>query len=293
MDSAIQQAQMRLDTLEFSYQERKRLEAQAQNRAAIDRSQSGVVNDAALSSLSPREIELVRKRELLAQYLTKYTENHPDVLTLNRDIRRLEQQAGDVVLSAESDSIQATEGATEERAGAVATAESADTLDNQYRFATNRINIEIENREKERQNILQQIRTYRARLNLAPALEQELATLMREQENAMERYDTLQKRKLSTEMATAVETGRRDETYRIIDEANLPFRAEYPNRTELVLIGLGAGFMLGIGAAFARELLDSTISTEEEAKKILNLPILATIPIIHGKSKNSKEKTAA
>ena len=289
VDNAIQNAQLRLENADFIYQERKRMEAQAQNRTAIDLGQSGAVNDTASSLLSPREVELARKKELLAQYLTKYTESHPDVRSLNADIRRLEQQAGDVVSSAESDSIQTTGGATEENAGAVATAESADTLDNQYRFTTNRINAEIENREKERQNILQQIRTYRARLNLAPALEQELATLMREQENAMEKYENLQKRKLSTEMATAVETG--NETYRIIDEANLPFRAEYPNRTELVLIGLGAGLMLGIGAAFARELLDSTISTEEEAKKILNLPILATIPIIH--SKNSKEKTAA
>ena len=291
VENAITQTQMRLETLEFSYQERKRLDAQTQNRAASDLSQPGADNEAALSALSPREIELAQKKELLAQYLTKYTKSHPDVKSLNADIQRLEQQAEDVVPSAESASIQTTEGETAEKVGEVAITEPANTIDNQYRFQVNRINAEIENREKERQNILQQIRIYRARLNLAPALEQELATLMREQENVMEKYDNLQRRKLAAQMGEEVEIGRRDETYRIVDAANLPFRAEYPDRTQIVLLGIGIGFLLGIGAAFAREFLDSTISTEDEAKKILNLPVLATIPIIY--SKKGKEKTAA
>ena len=110
---------------------------------------------------------------------------------------------------------------------------------------------------------------------------------MREADILRARYETLQKQKFSTEMATNVETDIRNETYRVIDEANLPVKPEAPNRLHMILIGIGGGLVLGIGAAYGREMLDTTIGSEQEVKRVLNLPVLATISTVPGAKKTA------
>ena len=42
-------------------------------------------------------------------------------------------------------------------------------------------------------------------------------------------------------------------------------------------MGLGAGLAVGIGAALARDLLDTTLNSEDEVAAVIKLPVLATI----------------
>jgi capsular polysaccharide biosynthesis protein len=62
-----------------------------------------------------------------------------------------------------------------------------------------------------------------------------------------------------------------------MDEANLPELPSSPNRLQIALIGLLAGLVLGVGASLGRELLDSTLSTEEEAAAELKMPVLVSV----------------
>jgi polysaccharide chain length determinant protein (PEP-CTERM system associated) len=279
-ENAIQQAQERQKLLDFNYQERKRINAQAQGLATND--DAGKVA-AKRTGPSPEEVELKAKKELLAQYLAKYTPIHPDVVTLNKDISRLEQQIKDAKATEEAESTAVTGSAQKGKP-----ADQDDPLENSYKFQSDSIKAEIAKREKERQQLTLQIKQYQSRLNLAPALDQELGTLLREQEVLKTRYENLQKQKFNTQMATSVETDKKNESYRIIDEANLPVKAQYPNRLQIVLLGLVGGLALGVGAAFGRELLDNTIGGEEEAKALLNLPVLATIPTVPKENKKKK-----
>jgi polysaccharide chain length determinant protein (PEP-CTERM system associated) len=283
-ESAIQQAQERLKLLDFRYQERKQLNLMSQSLAARNNVPIASGN---VQAAAPEEVELATKKELLAQYMAKYTPSHPDVLALTRDITRLEQQ------------IKNKKAANNTKATTVGTApgviqeekkvDQADPLETEYKFQSDSIKVEIDRGEKEKQLILQQIKLYQGRLNLAPTLEQELAKLLRDQDVLRVRYENLQRQKFNTQMTASVETDKKNETYRIIDEANLPIKPESPNRLQIVLLGIVGGMLVGIGAAFGREMLDNTIGNEEEAKKLLNLPILVTIPTV---PKKDKRKTA-
>jgi succinoglycan biosynthesis transport protein ExoP len=284
-ESAIQQAQERQKMLDFKVQERKRLNLLSQSLAATEnavRRPVGVDNKP-----STVQVELAAKKELLAQYLAKYTPNHPDMATLRRDIDRLEQQAA----------IQKPTGATDlTPIGATTNAagqkdkedEQRDPMEAAFKFEADSIKAEIAKREKEKTEILQSIKLYQSRLNLAPKLDQELSTLLRDENVLKNQNDNLQKQKFTTKMATTVESDKKNESYRIIDPANLPVKAEYPNRLQIVLMGIGGGLILGLGAAFGRELLDTTISGEEEAKQLLNLPVLVTIPTVPKEKKTKK-----
>ena len=79
-------------------------------------------------------------------------------------------------------------------------------------------------------------------------------------------------------MASKLESDTSKESYRVIDPANVPVKPVFPNRTQIILMGIGGGLLLGLGAVVGREFLDPTLRNEEEAAAVLKLPVLASIP---------------
>jgi uncharacterized protein involved in exopolysaccharide biosynthesis len=252
------------------------------------------------SDSSPEEIELSQKMVQLSKYeanlaqaLTKYTENHPDVVQFKREIGRLEQEieearakikpsSGDVAAGEDDDATQplTLEMLQEER------------FEKSYAERRRQIEADIEKLEKQREEVLQTINEYESRIKIAPTLEQDLADLMREQALVQSEYNNYAAQKLTAGMAKAVETDSENEIYRIIDEADYPGRPE-TSRSRFILMALFGGLGMGIVTAFGRELIDSTIGSEEEAKKIFGLPVLAAIPAAPRKSKKTELRKTA
>jgi capsular polysaccharide biosynthesis protein len=65
-----------------------------------------------------------------------------------------------------------------------------------------------------------------------------------------------------------------------MDAANLPGAPSFPNRPLFGLGGFGAGLSLGMGIAFLLELRDTTLRTEIDVERALELPVLAMVPAI-------------
>jgi polysaccharide chain length determinant protein (PEP-CTERM system associated) len=280
-ENVIQQTQERQKQLDFKWQEHKRLNLLSQNLAATESAVKDAVNVAGNTPTpTSLEKELAAKKALLVQYMAKYTPSHPDMAMLKRDIDHLEAQLKNQQSSEETATEPLTPlGQAQDESGKKAkTPVQADPLEASFQFEADSIKAEVARREKEKLEILQQIKQLQSRLNFAPAMEQQLSVLLREENILKAQYDNLQKQKFITQTATTVETDKKNETYRILDEANLPVKAEDPNRWQIILMGIGCGLLMGIGAAFGRELLDHTVGNEEEAKSLFNLQVLATIP---------------
>jgi succinoglycan biosynthesis transport protein ExoP len=96
---------------------------------------------------------------------------------------------------------------------------------------------------------------------LSPAQEQAMMSLSREHALLERQYANLTNDKFQAQMTAYLDTNRTSDRYKIIDQANLPERPVSPNRVLLMLIGLGAGLVLGIGVALIRESLDTTNSS--------------------------------
>jgi polysaccharide chain length determinant protein (PEP-CTERM system associated) len=286
IETAMHQAQERQKMLDFKVQERKRLNLLSRSltatQAVVKTPENRVV-----TGPSPAEVELAAKKAQRAQNAAKYTPTHPDMLILTLDIERLEKLVQDQKSAAVVD-LAPKQDAPADTEKIDKVADQYDSVDPSFQFEADNIKAELVRREKEKAETLQQIKLYQKRLNLTPSLDQELATLLREEGVLKAQHDNLQKQKFSSQMATTVETDKKNETYKIIDEANLPVKAEYPNRVHIILMGLGGGLLFGIGAAFGRELLDTTIGNEEEAKRLLNIPVLVTIPIVPKEKKTRK-----
>ena len=279
-ENALQQARQQKKEIEYREQQRKNISLLAQG-VVTDNSPKNERSNVPTAD----EAELAAKKSAMAEMLLKYTSKHPDVQNLAREINILAQK-NETKKSAEP-------AATMMPKEDLIKSESQNNADQElvaFKYEAEGIKEQIDKREKERLDILRQIKSCQARLNLAPALEQEMSALMREEEIQKQQYMNLQNKKFGSQMATTVETDKKNETYKIIDEPNLPIRPEYPNRFQYILIGIVGGLVMGIGAAFGRELLDSTIGSEDEAVAILNLPVLVSVLEIPGDQGRSIKK---
>ena len=66
----------------------------------------------------------------------------------------------------------------------------------------------------------------------------------------------------------------------VIDPARLPRLPVKPDKKKNLVLAVLVGLMLGAGLAFFADYLDDSIKDSEEAKRLLGIPIMATIPFI-------------
>ena len=115
---------------------------------------------------------------------------------------------------------------------------------------------------------------YEREVSKLPQQELTLARLQRSQQVNAELYAVLVKAKNKAEIESASEIG----TIEVVDPALRPTSPVKPRKKLNTLFGLISGLIFGVGLAFFLEYTDKTIKTEDEAKKLLNLPILGVIP---------------
>jgi len=74
----------------------------------------------------------------------------------------------------------------------------------------------------------------------------------------------------------------------LVSPAQVPAAPSSPKPTENGALGLAAGLILGLGAAFLRESLDDAVSTKETAEEYGNATVLAAVPMVSSWKKRDK-----
>lgn len=78
----------------------------------------------------------------------------------------------------------------------------------------------------------------------------------------------------------------------VLSKSGIPTSPVSPNILLNTAIAAVVGFLLGVGLAFLREVLDRRIRTEDQVQQILDLPVLGSIPDIDSKVFKSSSKAA-
>jgi polysaccharide chain length determinant protein (PEP-CTERM system associated) len=278
------------NSIEFRLQEQQRVSEIARNLPPPEKPASGI--QSGKDATAPLSAQLAAKQAQLTDLKGKYKDTHPDVVRLNKEIDSLVQQ----IQNAPKDTpTSATTELTPLGAPAGA-AKSGSQVPTQLELATEAaveqakhdldgLKQSIGRHEKQRDAILKSIDDYQKKLNLAPALDQELINLTREHEGAAQTLSTLEQRLFNSQIAASALSNPNNETYRTQDDASLPERPVPPTQLEIVLMGIGAGLLTGLIAAFGREYFEPSLATEEEAAAVLKVPILVSIPEIPGEPK--------
>jgi capsular exopolysaccharide synthesis family protein len=168
---------------------------------------------------------------------------------------------------------------------------SVDFYEAEVRSELAQLNKQIFKLEANKKELANKVATYSRRMNMPPTVMQELASLTQDHESAKQRYTYLSTRKLNSDLAGKVDTDANNKTFTTVDPPNLPQAPVRPDRVTLTGVGCIAGLMLGIGLAFARDILDPTLSDENSAVSELKMPVLTSIPFV-GSTKSDELKQA-
>ncbi|MFW6078096.1 MAG: GumC family protein [Gemmatimonadota bacterium] len=118
---------------------------------------------------------------------------------------------------------------------------------------------------------------FQEQLGLVPAEEIQFMRLQREATVLEEIYTLLQTRLQESEVAAAVEDAR----IRVVEPAVRPLDPIRPNKPLTMILAMVLGTVLGVGAAFARENMDTTVRTREDLRALTeDSPVLGLIPRI-------------
>jgi len=115
----------------------------------------------------------------------------------------------------------------------------------------------------------------------APLTATQLAELDRDAEMLKVKVGSLVSKKAEAEITAELEAKSAPTEFRVLESATAPQLPASPNRPQMLLLALLAALALGSAVAVGQELSDRTLRSEEEAVA-LALPVLATVPRLHG-----------
>jgi polysaccharide chain length determinant protein (PEP-CTERM system associated) len=232
------------------------------------------------NSLPGIEDQLAKLKQELADDQTKYTPDHPDVLRLKRLIVRTERQRDEIQAKL------ATGGSVAPASESHDPRTATPILQFESQLKANQQ--EITDTKRELQQVEQQISGYQGRLNQTPIREQQLSDLTRDYDQSKANYDSLLKKQNQSQLATNLAKRQQGEQFRILDAPSLPKKPVSPDRMKLSLMGMVAGFMLGLGLAIVVEAVEDKVRTEEEVTRIVHVRILAGVPHLFTPAEDKK-----
>ncbi|WP_456432653.1 XrtA system polysaccharide chain length determinant [Thermosulfuriphilus sp.] len=217
------------------------------------------------------DLELLKKR--LASLLTRYTEQHPDVIRLKAMIKKLEQEQGAEASSDGEDSV------VEEVSNPVILG---------IKRQLESLDIELEKLRLEAKEVKKKIKFYQKRLENTAEREQQLVDLTRDYENLQKTYQSLLAKKIAAEQAEALERHQKGEQFRIIDPARVPEKPFKPDFKKILALTVILSLGIGFGLALAAEFLGKAFYDVEQIEEELRLPVIAAIPLVLSKEEKRR-----
>ncbi len=222
-------------------------------------------------SASPQTLEQ-QLTQLQAQLVTmegRYTPDHPDVIKLRADIAQVKKKIAEAKAQPQEKKTSPAENAS--------LSEPPQIL--QLRSQIHQLEQTLGEKTHDQQRLQEQIKIYQARVQLSPMVEEQYKDLNRDYLTAVAFYNDLLAKKTQSEMATDLERRQQGEQFRVMDPANLPEKASFPDRTKFTAGGLAGGLMIGMLLVVLSELREPVVRNERDVESFLDLPTLAVLPV--------------
>jgi len=203
--------------------------------------------------------------QLAADRALGYTDKHPDIDRLQREIKqaRADLTAAKVIPPSNRDEILKT--------------------DPSYRAKVQErdmARLHIRELQAASASSQRQIGEYQNRVESAPVVEQELASVDREYILEKTRYADLTTRWNNAKMAEDLARKQGGERFSVLYTANFPGTPIEPKPLKVMALAIVAGLVLGAGAALGREFLDRSVHDSRALQNEFEVPVLGEIPRI-------------
>jgi len=256
------------------------------------------------------EDRLIMAQQELIALQARYSDDHPDIVRLKREIASLSGGSSDYALMAtrlrasisatEQQLTTAQETYSEEHPDVVRLKKNLESLKKQLADAESRsaapivqqapdnpLYLQLQTRIRTAEIEITELSTRRASLysrlmqySYDPAMDAKYAPLVRERTLLQEQYDGLRTRYTQATLASSVESQDEGQVLRLAELARVPGTPVEPNRPILVLLGVLLGLGAAFGVAMLADFLDGTVRGSRDIEALLHIEPLAMIPVI-------------
>ncbi len=196
----------------------------------------------------------------------EYSSNHPDLQRIVRNIEALEKE------------ISLTKGRGLSADVSVAQPENPAYIT--LKAQLDSVQHELSSSKIKRQALQQKIAGYEERLIQSPQIERNYISLVRDHENATEKYKEIKAKQMEAEIAEQLERKSKGERFSIIDPPPVPEKPIKPNRMVIMFLGMLFSFGCGFSYVALAELMDHSVRSPKTVVSVTGSLPLVVIPYL-------------
>jgi len=148
------------------------------------------------------------------------------------------------------------------------------------------LDAQLTRKEADERRLRGDVGSYQSKVDAAPTRESELVELTRDYTTLQNSYTTLLAKREDSKIAANLERRQIGEQFKVLDPARVPERPFSPNRVRINMIGSTAGLLFGLAVVALLEYRDRSLHTQEEVVRLLQIPVLALVPLMEGPKRN-------
>jgi uncharacterized protein involved in exopolysaccharide biosynthesis len=205
--------------------------------------------------------QLQQQRSILAEAKQRYSEDHPDVQRISRNIQALEARIA--------------AGETSERS-----VSSDSPMAVQLTTQLNATDTQIAALQARAMELRTKLSGLEGRMSAAPEVERDYQNVTRDLASARAKYDELLKRQMDAEVSEAAIAGGTADKFRIKSSPKTPDEPAKPQRIAIVIIAIVLGLIASLTSVIMAQLLDQTVRGARDVQDILGVAPLTSVPVI-------------
>lgn len=219
-----------------------------------------------------RNSRITELEDSLNDLLSRYTEQHPEVVAVRRQIAALQTEG-----KAGSQGAAGANGTAAKSKRRATQTDSANPVADQLRAELSKHETDIAFYKEQVERTQQRLEKLQDRTAQLPEVEAELTRLNRDYEVIKLKYEEMISRREQARISRERETRADEVELRVVDPPRVPSTADGPSRTILLTVALAFGFGAGGLFAVVFSLLRETYSDAARLREAFGLPVLGSV----------------
>lgn len=219
--------------------------------------------------------QLSEAKAQLATAQEKYSAEHPDVV-------RLQHEVDNLLKAVDADANAGT--------AKIARAHADNPVYVQVKGELDALQVDRESAVKKRDALKAKYDDYVRRMTQSPEVERQYRELARELESAQLKYQEILSKQTEATVSENLETERKGEKFTLIEPPQPPEKPVSPNALLILVLGLLLSIGAGVGAVVAAESFDASVRGPGDIRQLLQVPALASIPIIYTAADHARHR---
>jgi polysaccharide biosynthesis transport protein len=207
------------------------------------------------------QAQLQSQRAILNEARQRYSEDHPDIKRIMRNIESLESRI-----------------AAGERIDRTMEVDSPVAV--QLQTQINATDTQLAALQARSMELRTKLSDLESRIDAAPEVEREYQAVTRDLASARTKYEELLKRQMDAEVSEAAIAGGTADKFRVASNPSTPKEPAKPARLAIFIVALVLAMAFGVTAVIAAQLFDQSVRGVRDIRDILDVTPLAAVPVI-------------